>query len=539
MRQTQQQITSRASTGSQQGGTQVRSRVMAGGVDALPSYIPNQEDPDLRGLIDGLSAFNPVLKDRMQEEMDHQAAAGRRDGAGGVPQQSDKPSYVESYQHITGLTAGQKDASDLQQKYMTEFDKDNGNLDQFITDHFQAKAGGLPDGSYRNGYDKAFLPTVMELRKDHLEYQKKLVGTKVESSLVQLIDGGTRAYISQNQPIPEGYVDSLQKYAAENLGVPQQRFHELLFETVKRQGDEGHFDVYDTLKKPRADGTPGLYNDPAWRSKIDAAELHSFNTFSARSELERKNRYNRNLYDVFAEDDPRAAQQKFKELKSSGLFQGDAEGFLKWEKLLLEKVDGKPSIDQLEHEGPLMLKAVQGKISYEDVLKEEAAHRITASQRKELFSRIRQTTVENRTLAAQEGAASERIYKSKDFGSALDYIEGTLKPRPQNPTGDFDKRELQFDNAQLAQARREFFTAVEGKKPGELQDTADAVAQRYLKRRQEFSKGGMSDVQKDAVIAAQVPYKSLPELIEAKRRGLVSPAEYRRYSDYIKENNAR
>jgi hypothetical protein len=537
-RQQQIRVTGLPQNEAQRAPRQVRTTQAATQADNMPSHIPQMRDADMDGFIKGLAAFQPSLEQYAQKEADAAGARATTDRMGGRDAQEPGEAYARAYFATDGLVRAQADGADLLARYNTEFDKDKGDLEGWLQENSLGRLKGVTDEHYIGGYQKGILPALAEVRKSHSAYQKQAVETRVESNAMQLLDNGMRAYTSQGMPVPDGYMEAIQTHMRENLGVSDQRFQELAFEAAKRIGDEGHFDVYDTLKKDRIDGSPGLYYDPKWKEKIDAAELHSFSAFATRSQQERTQRYNKSLYDVFAEEDPKMAQQKFKELKASGLFKGDAEGLIKWEKNLVEKLDGKPDVRQMENEGPLMLRAVQGKLSYEDVLNAESRRDITSSQRKELFTRIRQTQVENRQLAAAEGSASEKIYKSKDFSSALDYVEGVLKPRPQ-PLENFDKKELEFDHLQLAQARREFFTAAAGKQPGELQDLADSVAQRYIKRRQEADKGGMTPAQKEAATRAQVPYKTLVELRQALANQQVSPAEARRYQQYLMEQNGR
>ncbi|WP_150430206.1 hypothetical protein [Dechloromonas sp. CZR5] len=159
-----------------------------------------------------------------------------------------------------------------------------GDLEGWLRDTYQTTLKGITDEHYLQGYQKGITPAFQAIRGAHLEYQKKAVETRVESNAMQLIDNGVRAYVSQGQEIPQGYVEAIQSHVGANLGVSQQRFGELLFETVKRVGDEGHYDAYDVLKRDRPDGSPGMYYDPKWKDQIDKAEernCHSHPLYSS------------------------------------------------------------------------------------------------------------------------------------------------------------------------------------------------------------------------------------------------------------------
>lgn len=534
-RQTTQQITPRA-TPQSQSTTPIQARAAAAPTDNAPQYLPQTKDANLQGFLEGLQAFSPAVSKWTEQAIDDTKGAAVTDRMAGKEAQQSNWLYQEHYLHTDGLVKGEQDATKLVTAFNTEFDKDGGDLEGFIKEKYQGFVGGTPPGPYLDGYNKPMVKALETVRQAHTDYQRKAVEAKVETNAMQMLDNGLRAYTLQGSQVPDGYISNIRDYMGKNLGVSGQRFDQLLFESVKTLGNEGHFDAYEVLKKPHPDGSPGLYDNPEYRAKIEDAQVHSHNVFETRSRQDRAQRYNQTMYDVFTPDDPKEAAARFREAKQSGLFKGDAEGLIKWEKLLLEKVDGKPDITQLENEGPLMMRAIKGKLSQEDVLRAESAGQITSSQRRELFKTIRQTEVENRTLAANEGKAGEAIYRTREFDSVNDYLSGVLKVRPRDPIMSNGQADIEFDTHQLAAARRELFTASRGKKPEELQAIADDITTRYIKRRQEAEKGGMTDSQKEAVIAGQVPYKSIPELIEAARAGLISTDEYKRYSDHLKRN---
>lgn len=509
----------------------VNAKAAATATDALPAYIPQQRDPTLQGLLEGLSSISPAIMNKLQEVKEDEAGKAVTDRLGGVEAQSDSANYQYHYLHTDGLVKGQQDATSLWSSYQTEFDKDGGNLEQFLADKYKEQMNGAKDGPFLRGYNKPVADMLENIRKTHLDYQRKTVETRAESNTMQLMDNVVGAFVRQDTPIPEDYLENLEKTTGKHLGVSQQRFQELLFETVKRAGDEGHFTAFDLLKKPRSDGSPGLYYDPKWKEKIDAAELHSYNVLETSSEKDRAKRYNEALYPVFETEDLKEATHLFKALKEDNLFKGDAEALIKWERLLVEKVDGKPDITQMTNEGEIHRKVLTGGITYTQILDEEARGRITSSQRKDMFRELRRVQTENRQIAAQEGKAEEAIYKTKEFGSAMDYVEGVLRPRPRDTSGLSGQADVEFDHMQLAQARREFFTKSKGKSPADLQDLADDVAGRYLKRRQSQAQGGMTDKQKEAVTQGKVPYKTLQEL--RANAHLHSTAELRQFMNQI------
>lgn len=536
-KQTRQQLSQRPVENPQQGSRQVRQQVAASGIDAVPSYIPQIQDPDLQGFLGGLSQVQPVLLKMMQEGQAQNDQQGTADRLGGVQTQKDEPSYAQAYFRTDGVVKGQEDASLLLQRYNTEFDKDKGDLEGWLAEQYGSRLKGIQDKDYIEGYSRAITPALADIRKQHTDYHRKAVETRVESNAMQLLTGGVRSYLTTGeQALPDGYISSVRDYIGKNLGVSPKRFDELLFETVRTLGDEGQIDAYEVLKKDHPDGTPGLYNDPSWRHKIDQAAAHSMTVANTRAQRDRDERQNKALYPVFAEEDPKKAQAMFSDLKRGGLF-SRADDLIKWEKLIYEKVDGKPDAGQLEKEGTLLSKVYQGGVSYRDILDAQAHGDITSSQRKYLLSESRRVQQENRTLAQAAGREEAAIYKSREFKDAEDFLKGMLRPR-QKDAMDFDSERFLFDNAQLAQAHRELGRAAAGKKPEEVGAVVDEITKRYMKRRQDKDAGYTQD-QQARVGSGQIPFKNLAEAQDAARKGLLSPAEFRTYIDYFKDQNAR
>ena len=520
-------------------GRQVQAQVAARGADNVPSFIPQMKNPDADAFINGLSLVNSKLLEWSDEKKQEEANTGALDRNSGKEMQDGSVSYKAAYFATDGLIRGQEAGTQLLAKYNTEFDKDKGDLEGWLQENYQGPLKGVQDEHYLKAYQKSITPAFQAIREAHLGYQKKAVEVRVESNAMQLLDNGIRAYTSQNQPIPMAYLDSVQEHVGKNLGVSQQRFGELLFATVKKIGDEGHYDAYDVLKQPRADGSPGMYYDPAWKEKIDAAQMHSFTTSQVMAQKARDNRYNTALYDVFLEEDPKKAQAMFREMKQSNLFKGDAEGLLKWEKLMTEKVDGKPDGNQLDYEIKMLAKIYEGRVKPADILDARGKAQLTSSQGKYLLSEARRVENERAQLAAQNGKAEEAIFKTKDYADAKEFVEKMVAPRPRSAWDtdkEASKREQEFDRINAAQAQREFFTGLKGKTQADIQPLAEDVIKRYKSRQKEFS----SD-QQQAVTEQRVPFKSLQEVIAAGRKGTLSPAEYRTYSNYFKQKdqNAR
>jgi hypothetical protein len=525
-----QQITARRTPETSSGGRQVKAQVASTGADNLPGYIPQMNDPDVKGLVTGLSMFNDKLMDRMREEQDKEAEEGALDRNTGQEPKKDSPSYTRAYFSVDALVRGQNDGSQLLQRYATEFDKDTGDLEGWLGETYQANLKGIKDKDYIGAYSRGITEALGAIRKSHNEYQRKAVVDRTESNAMQLLDGGVAAYVNGKMPVPDEYITSIRDYMGKNLGVSGTRFDDLMFSVVESRAEKGDTAAIELLKRPRPDGTPGLYDDPEWRTKIDNLEFTAQTRGEARAQKDRDSRQNEALYSVFSEEDPKKAQAMFKDLKQANLFTR-ADDLIKWERLMLEKVDGKPDINQLDKEGALLKSVYEGKLGYRELLAEQSSGAITASQRKYLMNEVRRVQTENRQASAAEGKAQDAIYKTRDFQAAEDFLKGVLRPRPAG-IQDYMGVGTEFDRAQLATASLEFTKAARGRAPEELDALASEIAKKYIERR----KWSQDPEKNAAVVSLQNPFKSLQAIRDALAAGQINPTEARTYHQLLKGN---
>jgi len=517
-------------------GQGVQTTVEARQIDFSSGAMPGRGG-DLDGLLNGLSSFNAGLKDyadakdviddKSRQDGKHSAARGEDvDKARGE-------AFVNGYMTLKGSIEGERDKADILQKYDTTFDKENGDLEGFIKSYAADKMKGVPQGAFTAGHQETFSPALLKLRKDHKEYQTKRVVADVESNAVELLTGGIGAYVSAGQPVPQEYRDSIKGYLGANLGVSEARYQDLEFAAVKRLGDEGNFGIYDMFKRPQADGAAGLYFDPAWKEKIDQAQLHATNVFLSRqgaaekaARAAREDAQDVAMLEVFNAEDPKEATRMFEQHRAAGLFTRASE-LVKYEKLLTEKVDGKPSINQLDTEMGLLPRALEGNLPLKTILGAD----ITRGQKMGLIAKNKAAVDEARRLAATNAnAAAARensVFNDPLYRGAKDYLSTVLRPRPANDM-DFMQVGTPFDRNIQARAEIDYVNAMKTRRPDEATAVAMEIADRYQKQRNNFSPS-----QRANVAAGSVPFNNIGEAIAAARAGQITPAELNSYTDHF------
>lgn len=510
----------------------VSTEVAARQVDFLSGATPRPSS-DLDGLLNGLSTFNGALKDYAGQKADGQNKEGRHSRARGETLDEAKgAAFVNGYMALDGYIKGEQDRAEFEQRWATQFDKDNGDPEKFISEFMAEKTKGVPQGAWTDGYNEVMSPALVKMRSAHVDYQRNRVVSTYESNAVQLLTGGIGAYIQAGQPVPDEYRTRIKEHLGSDLGVSATRFDELEFAAIKRLGDEGNFAIYDMLKRDRPDGQPGLYFDPAWKEKIDQAQLHATNIYLNKqsaaenaAEKAREEALDRGMLDIFLEEDPKQAARMFQERRH--LFTRTSD-YVKYEKLLTEKVDGKPSVDQLDVEVDLLPRALRGGLPLKEIL----AANLTRSQKMGLINKNQEAINEAKRLRATNAANATKWYSSPEFRSAETFLEQVLHPRPTKnlmtgialpgsaPEG--------FDRTQLARAKVDLFHALKNGDVTKAQETAQAIADRYLKQRT-----GLAPSQQSDVAAGNLPFKTPGEAATALRRGLISREEAEAYANYF------
>jgi hypothetical protein len=458
----------------------------------VDTYVQPADDP-LNTLAASLSTLNrdlvPFFADRKEKADSRDKSRGVMDAAAGKSAAEDATeAYSNGYMALSGQVKGQKDAAELVNLYDTTFDKDGGDIDAFMQQHLAEQTKGMDDPQLLDSYTKAFIPVFSKIRENqHAYLNKKIVGD-VEANSMQVMDTMVRGYMAKGEPVPEEDIDNIRKQLNTTMGVSNSRFNDLFFGAVKRIGDEGNYAIYDTFKRKRKDGTPGMYYIPEWKERIDQAQIHAQSVFLAKAKAAdaaaddaREDRQEEALYPVFMEKDPVKAAAMYDQLMDQGLF-NRASDAIKWRKHLEEAVDGKPSIDQLDEETRILTKIYRGGAKQSEILDGN----VTRTQRNYLLGEQRRVLHENRTLAAANAREEGTVYKSMEFRSGEDYIEQVLRPQA-SPT-DVMGVGTKFDIQQRAAAKLEFTTRARTAQPKELPAIRDEIVTRFMKNAREMPK---------------------------------------------------
>jgi len=457
-------------------------------------------------------------------------AASRQKGEELSP---DSPEWFKhGFMMMDGQVKGDLDGKSIAESYATEFDKDTGDIDGFIREKFQGFTKGLKDESFLEGYNQTIATHLQGLRKEHLEYQKGQVIQKVESNALQKMDNYLRPFAERGEAIPDDGIDQMRKELTsffKNAGVSNSRFNDLLFASLKRLGDEGNHGVYDLLKRDRPDGTPGMYYIPAWKEKIDAAQVHAQNVAISRANAAdtatkklREDKQSQAMFDVvrLAESDPVAADAMFNKLVSDGLI-SRADEYHHWKGIIHDIGKREASAEMQIVEVDLQRGIYSGSVGFKQI----ANANLTPSQKRSLFNEAYRVQSDRRREAAEGVRNQDTIFRTPYFKEASDYIEAILKPEASfdDPFG----VGTEFQRAQRATALRELNdAALTVKDPKELRSVSHEIVSRYQERAKD------PRVKRELEGAGRIRFVTPTEAQSAYRQGQLSLSELETHIKY-------
>lgn len=478
-------------------------------------------DYEMEGLISGLAAINPKLARYTtamdnQEELEGDAARAK----GEDKDDTKSRAWARGYMRMDGATKALQDRSAILSRYETEFDKDASSpeqLEAFIAKVVGEQTKGSQDPSFLEGYNKNLVPQLEKIRAGFFDHHRKAVVERTEANGTFLLEQGIRERAGKGLPLDDAFLEGA-RTTLNKVGVTNSRFNDIVFSAAKRLGDEGNFAIYDAFKRDRPDGTKGMYFIPAWKEKIDAAQIHAQNVFltntakaAEAAKKAREEKQDTALFSVFDKafnGDVAGARTEFDQLRTSGLFTRAAD-LIKWETHLGTTMNKEARGDQLVTENNLLSSIYQGKAGIRQVLEADLAPK----QKKSLLSEVRRVQTENRTLAAQQERDGKAIYRTPQFTAGESYIRGQLASTPS--VIDINGVGSAFDRSQRAAAILEYTERASNvKSAGELPVIRDDIVKRYQERKAKWN-----DDQKEKMTAGRTRYSNMAEVATAYRAG--------------------
>jgi hypothetical protein len=276
-------------TSKYQTGDSRRLRVVA---DPLNIY-ETPEVSKLSQLTSALGTIKPKLMDwavdKQNEQNTKDVELGKQAAqTGGIPEGEVQQYGYDSVKAVNDWTEFNER---VLSNYEQGFDKDNGNLEDFIKQQWETNKFDDKSETYMSKFNPLVGKTLQKIRETQAGYTTAKVEAQNNAELTRMfthdikdvMGAGMEYGVSQY----EARRDNLQTLFP---GKTKSQLDELAYEAVSQVvAETGDTSLYGVFKQPHADKTPGLYEIPKWKDKIDT-EIHKVLTAknTARKEHETK-----------------------------------------------------------------------------------------------------------------------------------------------------------------------------------------------------------------------------------------------------------
>jgi hypothetical protein len=256
-------------TSKYQTGDARRLRVVA---DPLRIYEAPRET-NLSKLTEALGTIKPDLMNwavNKKTEMNKaEIEAGKRKAQSGEIAQGEMEQY--GYDTVKAVNDWTEFNESVLSAYDQEFDKDNGNLEEFIKQKWEANKFDDKSETYMSKFSPLVGKTLQKIRETQGQYTSAKIDARNNAELTRMfthdINDVMGAGLEYDVPQYEARRANLQ---AMFPGKTNSQLDELAYQAVLTTMEEtGDTSLVNIFKKPHSDKTPGLYEIPKWKDKID------------------------------------------------------------------------------------------------------------------------------------------------------------------------------------------------------------------------------------------------------------------------------
>ena len=264
-------------------------------VSSDPLSIPSSTQVSGLGqLADALGTIKPALMnwgvDKMTDDKVKDINLGKTAAQTGGIASGELQQY--GYDKVKSINDWTDWQTKVTQDYDQNFDKDKGNIDDFLKQQWETHPFQDKSTTYVDNFTALASKTMDKVREAHGTFLADKQNLQNNTELTRTF------YHDISDVMGAGKEYSTATYEARRAdlqthfpGKTNSQLDELAHNAVLQQAQEsGDTTLFKIFKTPHADGTPGLYEIPAWKAKIDS-EIHSIleQKNTARNQLESHN----------------------------------------------------------------------------------------------------------------------------------------------------------------------------------------------------------------------------------------------------------
>jgi hypothetical protein len=244
-------------------------------VHSDPLNIPVAvESSSINQLAQALSAVKPELMnyaiDKKTEEYSAEILKGKGKAQTGGIAEGEMEQY--GYDSVKAVNDWTDWNQKVIQEYDLNFDKENGNVEDFLKTQWEAHPFQDKTDTYTSKFTTLASKSMEKIRASQGEFATKLQDTKNNTELMRMFSHD----INDVQGAGMDYTATHYEARRANLkaqfpGKTNSQLDELAYEAVANTVEETKdTELLNIFKNPHLDGTPGLYEIPKWKDKLDA-----------------------------------------------------------------------------------------------------------------------------------------------------------------------------------------------------------------------------------------------------------------------------
>lgn len=243
-------------------------------VSADPLRIESTPEPSkVAGLAAALSSIEPTLMNfainKQAEAYKTSIEVGKRKAQTGEVTQSEMEQF--GYDNVKAVNDWTDFNQRVTKEYDQNFDKENGNLDEFLKAQWESNDFNDKSNDYMAKFNPLAGKTLEKLRQAHGEFKAGQQALQNDVELIRLFSADIQDTMGSGLDYDITQYESRREGLKAMLpGKTNTQLDELAYQAVLEVMQEtGDTSLASVFTKPHADGTPGLYEIPAWKKRID------------------------------------------------------------------------------------------------------------------------------------------------------------------------------------------------------------------------------------------------------------------------------
>ncbi len=189
---------------------------------------------------------------------------------------SQSPFYQEAFVSMRGKLKALSDSRSLVEQYETQFDKEEGDLEKFLSEFSTQATDGITDGTFLDSYTATLEQQKQGIRNGQLKTEVSNRRDDVNTGIFSLISESANRLGETGETMSVEELNLFYRDAKEAFNVSFRDVDPLALEAISEAAiANGRPELLDVFDENKPDGTPGLANNPKYSQQINVAKAQA------------------------------------------------------------------------------------------------------------------------------------------------------------------------------------------------------------------------------------------------------------------------